>query len=278
MSRVGHRDVSRAIGAELMRYALISDIHANLPALDAVLADISARTDVDATFHLGDLVGYAPWPNETVQRILDRKIAGIAGNYDSTVGLDYKHCGCKYEDPHQAELAHLSFEWTKAHVSAEIKRVLASLPFRLDLRPLGGHMSGPTVILVHGAPTLNTLYLTGDRPDTFFTRMAEIAGAKAGDVLCFGHTHLPWHRTIDGIHFVNTGSVGRPKDGDWRAGYVVLDVDKTDVKVEFVRVSYDIDAAVKGIRASELPDEFAEYLLAGGKLAPAASERDGEAG
>jgi predicted phosphodiesterase len=261
-----------------MRYALISDVHANLPALEAVLSDVASRSDIAATYHLGDLVGYAPWPNETVERILAAGITGIAGNYDSTVGLDYKHCGCKYEDPKQAELAHLSFEWTKEHVSASVKRVLASLPFRIDLRPLGGHMSGPMVILVHGAPTLNTLYLTEDRPDNFLSRMAEIASANAGDVLCFGHTHLPWHRTIDGIHFVNTGSVGRPKDGDWRAGYVILGVDKSNVSVEVVRVEYDLDAVVQAIRASDLPNEFADYLAAGGKLAPAASEEDGEAG
>ena len=156
--------------------------------------------------------------------------------------------------------------------------MLASLPFRLDLRPLGGHGSGRSVVLVHGAPTLNTLYLTEDRPDTFFVRMAEIAGAKAGDVLCFGHTHLPWHRSIEGVHFVNTGSVGRPKDGDWRAGYVVLDVDKSAAQVEFIRVAYDVDATVRAIRASDLPDDFADYLMAGGKLAPAASEQDGGTG
>jgi len=83
-----------------MRYALISDVHANLPALQAVLRDIATR-DADATFHLGDLVGYAPWPNETVALLADRRIPGIAGNYDSTVGTDYKHCGCKHEDPTQ---------------------------------------------------------------------------------------------------------------------------------------------------------------------------------
>jgi diadenosine tetraphosphatase ApaH/serine/threonine PP2A family protein phosphatase len=128
---------------------------------------------------------------------------------------------------------------------------------------------------VHGAPTLNSLYLTEDRPDAFLTRMAEIAEAKTGDVLCFGHTHLPWRRTIEGIHFLNTGSVGRPKDGDWRAGYVILDVDKAGVKFEFVRVYYDLDAVVKAIRASELPDEFADYLAAGGKLARASSDQEG---
>ena len=83
-----------------MRYALISDIHANLPALEAVLADI-ARRDIAATYHLGDLVGYAPWPNETVSLLRQSGIAGISGNYDSTVATDYKHCGCSYEDPAQ---------------------------------------------------------------------------------------------------------------------------------------------------------------------------------
>lgn len=253
-----------------MRYALISDIHANLPALNAVLRDIGTR-DVDATYHLGDLVGYAPWPNETVARLHDAHIPGIAGNYDSTVGTDYKHCGCKYEDPKQEEQSHLSFEWTKAHTSAEAKAYLAGLPFRIDLKPLGGHAPGPTVVLVHGTPTLNTLYWTEDRPDSFCTKMAQVAGAKAGDVLAFGHTHKPWHREVDGVRFVNTGSVGRPKDGDWRAGYVLLDID-TAARIEFVRVEYDIDEAMRAIRASALPADFAEYLRTGGK--PALTEAE----
>ena len=248
-----------------MRYALISDIHANLPALRAVLADIDGR-HVDATVHLGDLVGYAPWPDETVALLPERGISGIAGNYDSTVGTDYKHCGCKYEDPLQEEQSHLSFAWTKTHTSAETKRYLAGLPFRIDLKPLGGHTAGPTIVLVHGTPTLNTLYWTEDRPDSFCTKMGEIAGAKPGDVIAFGHTHKPWHREVGGIHFVNTGSVGRPKDGDSRAGYVLLDIGTTP-QVEFIRVEYDVAEAMRGILASELPGDFAEYLRTGGKPA-----------
>ncbi|HEU0013788.1 MAG TPA: metallophosphoesterase family protein [Longimicrobium sp.] len=247
-----------------MKIALLSDVHANLPALEAVLASIAAR-GVDAAYHLGDLVGYAPWPAETVALLRARGIAGIAGNYDSTVAADYKHCGCRYEDPRQEELSHQGYAWTRAHVSAETKAFLASLPFRLDLRPLGGHAPGPRVVLVHGTPTLNTLYWTEDRPDDFCLRMARHAGAAAGDVLCFGHTHVPWHRAVEGIHFVNTGSVGRPKDGDWRAGYVVLSVDGTSVDVEFVRVEYDLERAMSAIHASDLPHEFAEYLRTGGK-------------
>ena len=250
-----------------MKYALISDIHANLPALEAVLADIDARADVDAIYHLGDLVGYAPWPNETVELLRRRGVQGIAGNYDSTVATDYKHCGCKYEDPRQEELSHLSYAWTRQHTSAEAKRFLGALPFRLDLRPLGGHLGGPTLILVHGTPTLNTLYWTEDRPDSFCARMAEVAGAKAGDVVAFGHTHLPYHREVGGVHFLNTGSVGRPKDGDWRAGYVLLQLGDGDAKFEFARVEYDLKKATDAIRASDLPAEFAEFLEGGGKMA-----------
>lgn len=249
-----------------MRYGLISDLHANLPALQAVIEHIRQR-DVPTIYHLGDLVGYAPWPNETVALLRDLGIHGVAGNYDSTVATDYKHCGCKYEDPRQEELSHVSYEWTRRHVSPLTKAYLAGLPFRLDVRPRGGHIAGPRVILVHGTPTLNTLYWTEDRPDSFCAQMASIAGAKPGDVLAFGHTHKPWHREVDGIHFINAGSVGRPKDGDWRACYVVLEVAGGEVRVEFVRVEYDLQAAMAAIRESELPDEFAEYLRTGGAAA-----------
>jgi predicted phosphodiesterase len=252
-----------------VRYALISDIHANLPALEAVMTNIAGRSDVDTTYHLGDLVGYAPWPDETVALLSG--IPGVAGNYDSTVATDYKHCGCRSEDPVQEQLSHVSYAWTREHVSAPTKRALAALPFRIDLMPNGGHLTGPRVILVHGAPTLNTLYWTEDRPDDFNLKMAAHAGAREGDVIAFGHTHKPWHREIQGIHFVNTGSVGRPKDGDWRAGYVILEAGSGPVSVEFVRVEYDVQRAAEGIRDSELPREFADYLLSGGQPAETGS-------
>jgi predicted phosphodiesterase len=255
-----------------MRYALVSDIHANLPALEAVLEHSSRQPDVTATYHLGDLVGYAPWPDETVGLIRDRRIPGVAGNYDSTVATDYKHCGCRYEDPRQEELSHLSYSWTRQHVSPETKSYLAGLPFRIDLLPAGGHLSGPRVILVHGSPTLNTLYWTEDRTDEFCLKMAALAGAKPGDVIAFGHTHIHWHREVGGIHFVNTGSVGRPKDGDWRAGYILLDIEPGAVSVEYVRVEYDLERTINGIRNSELPHDFAEYLATGGRPAGATLE------
>jgi predicted phosphodiesterase len=250
-----------------VRYALLSDVHANLQALDAVLADIDRRGDADVVYHLGDLVGYSSQPNEVVARLRERGIAGVAGNYDSTVATDYPHCGCRSESPRQEELAHVSYEYTRRAVTPETRRYLAALPFSLELRPLGGHAPGPRLVLVHGTPTLNTLYWTEDRPDDFCLRMAEVVGLKAGDAIAFGHTHKPWHREVAGIHFVNTGSVGRPKDGDWRAGYVRLSLGEGLPRVEFVRVAYDVDGAARGVVAAGLPEEFAAFLRAGGAAA-----------
>jgi predicted phosphodiesterase len=247
-----------------MRYALLSDIHANLPALRAVFADIDNRANIDAIYHLGDLTGYAPWPNEVVELLRERRIPGIAGNYDSTVATDYKHCGCRADSPREEELSHLSYEWTRSHVTPETKEYLASLPFRVDIRPLGGHVSGPTITLIHGNQTLNTVYISEDRPDSFLEKMARDIGARAGDIIAFGHTHKPWQRVVGGIQFINTGSVGRPKDGDWRACYVLLLVEASGSRIEFVRVPYDVDEAADAIRVSDLADEFAEVLKEGG--------------
>ena len=115
--------------------------------------------------------------------------------------------------------------------------------------------------------------------------MGASLGARAGDVVCFGHTHIAWHRVVDGVHYVNTGSVGRPKDGDWRAAYVLLALTGGQVEVEIARVEYDVEAAARAILASELPEEFADYLRCGGMPqherqissdAPGAKERTAE--
>lgn len=228
-----------------------------------MLRHIDGARPFDAVFHLGDLVGYAPWPNETVALLRERGIHGVAGNYDSTVATDYEHCGCRYENDEQERLSHVSFEWTKANTSSETKRALAGLPFRLDVRASGGHMGGATLTLVHGTPVLNTVYWTEDRPDDFCRKMAAVAGLKAGDVLAFGHTHKPWHRIVDGIRFVNTGSVGRPKDKDPRAGYVAVELAAGEPVVEFVRVEYDIERAARAIVEAGLPEAFAAQLKSG---------------
>ena len=250
-----------------MRYALISDVHANLEALDAVLADIDARGDADATYHLGDLVGYSSNPNAVVDRLRERAVAGVAGNYDSTVATDHKHCGCRSESARQEELAHRSYEYTRGTCTPATKRFLGGLPFSLDLRPLGGHATGPRLVLVHGSTALNTVYTTEDRSDDALRKMAAVVGLAAGDLIAFGHTHKPWTREVHGVHFINTGSVGRPKDGDPRAGYAtVAFARETAPTIEFLRVEYDVEQAAAAIVEAGLPADFAEYLRTGGVL------------
>jgi len=249
-----------------MRYALISDIHGNLPSLDAVLAGIDQRDDIDAIYHLGDLVGYGAWPNEVIDRLTQRGIAGVAGNYDSTVAHGYQHCGCRSESARQEELARESFTWTRAAVSESGRRWLGGLPFRIDLKPFGGHVAGPTVTLVHATPNSNLVYVTADRTDDFLLKMAAQAGRSEGDVLCFGHTHVPWSRVVGGVTFVNTGSVGRPKDGDARAGYAVLEMSPGSTPVvTFERVAYDVELAARQVVEAGLPEEFGEFLRRGGR-------------
>ena len=248
-----------------MRLAVISDIHGNLPALEAVLADIATR-DVDATYHLGDLVGYGPWPNEVIERIRGEGIAGVAGNYDTTVAHDHSGCGCQHDDPRHRGLSAESYRWTAAHTSAANRRFLASLPFRLDIRPFGGHAGGPTLILVHGAATLNTVYWREDRTDRFCTKMVGLLRARDGDAVFFGHTHKPWTRAFNGRTLVNTGSVGRPKDGDPRGSYALVEIGTGGIDVTFPRVAYDVERAVAGIAESGLPAGLGAILRNGGSL------------
>ncbi|HET7691522.1 MAG TPA: metallophosphoesterase family protein [Gemmatimonadota bacterium] len=247
----------------LWRCALLADIHANLPALEAVLDDVHRR-GLEAAYHLGDLVGYAPWPDDVVARLVEEGIPGVAGNYDSTIAADAEHCGCRAEDPVQEALAHQSYAWTLTHVSTATKTRLRALPFRVDLRPGGGHHSGPTLRIVHGAPTLNTLYWDADRSDDFARKMAGKLGAIEGDAVVFGHTHIPWKRSVDGVLFVNAGSVGRPKDGDPRASWAVASWDGTRITVDHVRTEYDVERTAAAILDSDLPDAFADDLRRGG--------------
>ena len=246
-----------------MLTVLLSDVHGNLPALEAVLQDMK-KASPSAIFHLGDLVGYAPWPNEVVDLLHSERIPGVAGNYDSTVGHRYDHCGCRADTPREEELAHISYEWTLGAVSESTSARLRALPFRIDVKPRGGHAAGPTMTLLHASPTNNLVYVTEDRSDAFLSKMGQQAGARPGDLICFGHTHKPWHRIVEGVHFINTGSVGRPKDGDPRACYVAIDFRGTEPVIAFVRVAYDIDRAANAIAEAGLPIEFANHLRQGG--------------
>ncbi len=264
-----------------MTLAFFSDVHANLPALEAVLEDLDRRRP-DAVYCLGDLVGYAPWPNEVVAAVRTRGIPTIAGNYDEGVGLASDDCGCAYKTDEDRARGAESIAFTNAAVSEETRAYLRGLPRHLRLTyqaPRQPDALPLDVLMVHGSPRRINEYLFEDRPEKSFLRLMEEAGA---DVLLFGHTHKPFHRVLayepesssaqaQGQtryrHAINIGSVGKPKDGDPRACYALLHLDDgaspaspDRIRVEFVRVAYDVERAARAVEASPLPDAFADML------------------
>lgn len=236
-----------------MRLAIISDIHGNLPALEAVLADAASR-QFDRLYCLGDLVGYAPFPNEVTERIRLEQIPTIMGNYDDGVGFERDDCGCAYREADEKRRGDQSLAWTKAHVTADNKAFLRTLKPEIRFEA-----DGRRVLLVHGSPRKINEYLFEDRPVSSFQRLAASSNA---DIIVYGHTHKPYTKVVDDVWFVNVGSVGKPKDGDWRACYAILDT--LTRSAEFVRVEYDLPRVTSAIRASELPTEFATDLETAG--------------
>lgn len=240
-----------------MRIALFSDIHGNLTALDAVLADVAA-SGIAERFCLGDLVGYGPDPVGVIDRIRAEAIPTILGNYDEGIGQRRGECGCYYATEQARADGAASYAFTEALVDDARAAWLAALPHEIRL-----DAGGLRVLLAHGSPRKVNEYLLPDRTDQQLLRLADEAGA---DVVCVGHVHLPYHRTIaagDGriVHYVSVGSVGKPKDGDPRACWTELSVaDDGVVTATFHRVEYDIASVQDAMRAAGLPETLAAAL------------------
>jgi putative phosphoesterase len=252
-----------------MRIALFSDIHSNLPALETVLKEIDSNNP-DAIYCLGDLVGYNIWPNEVVNEIRKRGIPTIAGNYDFGIGRNSDECGCAYKTDKEKGMGAVSISFTNEILNDDERVYLRTLPahIRVEFKLNDDKLN---LLLVHGSPRRINEYLFEDRDEKSLHRILKDADA---DIMCFGHTHKPYHRILNldegGDHFrhaINIGSVGKPKDSDSRACYVLLTINelssiknKESVVVEFVRVEYNIEKAAKAVEESKLPNEYAEML------------------
>jgi putative phosphoesterase len=233
---------------------VITDINGNLPALQASLQVIDA-IGVDALYWGGDLVGYGPHPNEVCRLIEEREIPTIYGNYDYAIGRELDDCGCAYVTQHDRELGQRSVAWTLVHTDQRSKDFMRALPF--DLR---FELGGQRIRLVHGSPRKVNEYLFENKPAHTFERIA--AGADC-DVLVFGHTHKPWVHPYGGVLFVNCGSVGKPKDGDPRAAFAILELDDSgQLRASIERVPYDAEAVAREVEAAGLPGEYAKKLVA----------------
>jgi len=236
------------------RIAVITDIHGNLPALEASLAGIDA-IGVDTIYCGGDLVGYGPHPNEVCRLIAEREIPTIYGNYDYAISRDLDDCGCAYVTQHDRELGQQSVAWTLAHTDQHTKDFMRDLPF--DLR---FELGDRRIRLVHGSPRKVNEYLFEDKPARLYERLAASADR---DALVFGHTHKPWIHIYGGVLFVNCGSVGKPKDGDPRCAFAILELDPAgELQVSIERVPYDAEAVAREVAAAGLPREYADKLVA----------------
>ena len=235
---------------------VFGDIHANLPALEAVLAHMETRGSLDNVYCLGDLVGYGAFPNEVIELIRGRAIPTIMGNYDQGVGHSSDDCGCAYRTAEARALGEQSIAWSNAHTGTENKAYLRSLRAPIPLT-LGDHR----LLLAHGSPRRINEYLYGDRPDSSLERILDQAQA---DVLVVGHTHIPYHRVLpSGRHVINAGSVGKPKDDDPRACYVNVSAADERLDVQLIRVPYDVERAAQAIEDTAMPDAYAQMLREG---------------
>lgn len=254
-----------------MRIALFSDIHANLPALEAFFADVENR-NVDALYCLGDLVGYNIWPNEIIREIRKRNIATIAGNHDEAIGNMVNTQ--KEIDVNSLNNGSISKEFTNQLLTEDNRSYLKTLPANIRLE-FKFNSEKITVLLVHGSPNSINEYIYEERPKN---ELIEMMNASNADILCFGHTHKPFHKVLDlqanGItnykHAINIGSVGKPKDNNTKGCYVILELNKhasmfneKSLNVEFIRFDYNIEKATKAIEDSILPNEFANNLRNG---------------
>ncbi len=256
-----------------MKIALFSDIHANLPALEAFFNDVDKR-DPDAIYCLGDLVGYNIWPNEVVNEIKRRRIPTIAGNYDFGIGRISNDCGCAYKTESEKEMGKISISFTNSIMKDDERKYLRTLPAHIKVE-FQLNEDKLNLLLVHGSPRKINEYLFEDREEKSMLRIMEQADA---DIMCFGHTHKPYHRILPAKagdsklfrHAINIGSVGKPKDGDPEGCYVMLTInenssitDKESIQAELIRFRYDIEKAAKAIEESLLPNAYADMLRNG---------------
>lgn len=246
-----------------MRVALIGDVHANLPALEAVLERVS-DVGVDAIWNTGDWVGYHAYPEQVVRRLRMEHAVSVLGNYDQKV-LKFPRQRERWRVKKQRE-KFFAFEWAFDNLSEESRSYLGKLPAEVRME-----VEGMRVLLTHGSPRSINEHVD---PDTPGSRLDELAQNAAADLIMLGHTHTPMDRYADGARFVNPGSVGRADDGDPRAAYAILEFSQRGLDVRLFRIPYDVERALRAIRECGLPRQFEQMAIQGRSLDFVLTQKD----
>jgi putative phosphoesterase len=236
-----------------MKIAVISDIHGNLAALQAVLKDIETK-GVDFIICAGDLVGYGPQPNEVISILRESNISSVMGNYDQAVANSQSSCGCNYTDDELARAGAASLCWTSGILTDESREYLLRLPFELDIGT-----DNSSVKIVHGSPRRINEYLHQELSDKEVNALLMECTAE---VLVCGHTHIPYIKALGGKLLVNAGSVGKPKHGDPRASYCIIEINGCN-KAEICYIEYDCESTARKIIETGLPELFAKSIRTG---------------
>jgi predicted phosphodiesterase len=242
---------------DVTRIALIGGIYSNYHALTATLADI-ARRGSDATYFLGDLGAFGPYPDRVPDLLIERGILGIQGNYEESLSSGAEDCHCGYTDPRDNFYAQISYDYTAKNTSDTHKEWMGTLPksMRLDV-------GGMRVLLSHGSPRkINEFLWRSTSPDPFLEKMCDDYGA---DVIVCTHSGLHWHKRLaSNRHIVNAGVIGRPaNDGNKNVWYSMLTIAGPNVDVEFIPIDYDHHALAREMREQRLPSEFIETIETG---------------
>ncbi|RAJ05492.1 putative phosphodiesterase [Chitinophaga skermanii] len=240
----------------MIQIAIISDIHANLPALQAVLNDIDQR-NISQTYCLGDLVDFAPWGNEVISLLQSRQIPTLLGNHDERVAFDQPIIPLPHHDAVETTYREIAIQYSKQTITEVNKRWLAERLYNLLLTYQTGTRFA-NILLVHGSPRSNHEYIYEAHPNNDIVAML---GHQLVDAVIMGHTHCSYIKQAGKLTIANVGSVGRSKEADRKATYAIVHISETGVSVEIVKVAYDVAAVANAIYNSELPNFYGDFLL-----------------
>ena len=239
----------------MTKILLLGDIHANYPALEAIIKHI--RPDrFDWIVNTGDFTVYSTFPNETIQWFRKHKnTICILGNTDRKVLRILR--GKKLKKPRKNE-KRVMYYWTSEHLHRENISYLKSLPELTDIE-----VSGFRIGIFHGTLEDPDEELFPAAPESRFEQLAKDSPYQ---VQVMGHSHVPYYKIVDGVHFINPGSVGRPFDGDPRTSFAILKVTSRKMAVEHFRIPYAVEDVVRGLKEQNLPNIYAKMFKVGKKL------------